>query len=341
MNKETLTAIRKKLPKELFYAPLWKSLFYISRDLLLFLIFSYLIYLTDKIYFCFPIWILQGLSILALFQLSHDLAHGALIKNKTFANFFAQVCILPTLHPVNQWIYGHNGIHHGNTSKLKADLAWHPRSIERYKRMSFIDKFLHKIYWSWYGTGIYYLIKMWLQGLILFPAPNFKAKRDIVFVITFIVSSISGIIFIGGYNGNEFILINGVILFIKLQLIPFIIWNYTIGIIVYLHHINKDMQWKKEGEWTPFYGQLRATSNYKLPAIVNIFAHNIMVHSPHHIHTKIPFYNLSKALDIIRKDYKEYLFERESFWKDYFESTKYCKLVDSNGKWVRIEEIQN
>ena len=335
MNKETLSAVRNSFSRQIFYSPLWKGLFYFSRDLALFLFFSYLILITDNWYLLPLLWILHGLSILALFQLGHDIAHGALFKNKILSWWLGQIALFPSLHPYQQWVYGHNGIHHGNTSKLKADLAWHPRNTDRYKTMSVFDRFMHRIYWSSFGTGIYYLFKMWLQGLILFPAPNWKAKRDISFVLSFAILSIAAAIYFGGSSPEAFLLSNGLWLFVKLQLIPFILWNYTIGIIVYVQHINEKIIWKKEGEWTPFYGQMQATTIYYLPSFINFFAHNIMLHVPHHVHTKIPFYNLPKALALIKTDYAHYLLESNSFWRDYFHSTSHCKLIDSKtGKWT-------
>lgn len=338
MNQETLGAVRKHFGRNIFYNPLWKGLFYFVRDILLFTFFSSLILLTDNLCLLFPLWILQGLSILALFQLGHDIAHGALFKNRVLSWWLGQICLIPSLHPYHQWVYGHNGIHHGNTSKLKSDLAWHPRSTDRYKTMSAFNRFMHRIYWSSFGTGIYYLFKMWLQGLILFPAPNLKAKRDILFVLCFATLSISAAIYFGGKIENDFSLMKGLWMFTKLQLIPFILWNYTIGIIVYVQHINEKITWKKDAEWTPFYGQMQATTVYYLPIYINFFAHNIMLHVPHHVHTKIPFYNLPEALALIKTQYPDYLLESNSFWRDYFHSTTHCKFIDSKtGKWTRYE----
>jgi omega-6 fatty acid desaturase (delta-12 desaturase) len=336
MNQENLGAVRKQFGRNIFFSPLWKGVFYFARDILLFGLFSSLILLTNNLYLLFPLWILQGLSILALFQLGHDIAHGALFKNRILSWWLGQICLMPSLHPYHQWVYGHNGIHHGNTSKLKSDLAWHPRSTDRFKSMSRLDKLLHRIYWSPYGSGIYYLFKMWFQGLILFPAPNTKAKRDILIILSFTLFSIGFSIYLGGSAGESFSIAKGFWIFTKLQLIPFIVWNYMIGIITYTQHINENIVWKKEGEWTPFYGQMQATTVYYLPAYINFFAHNIMLHVPHHVHAKIPFYNLPEALAIIKKDYAHYLLESHFFWRDYLHSTKHCKLIDSKtGKWTR------
>ncbi len=333
MEIKNLTELRKKLPREVFQISYIKNFYYIFRDLFLFSFFSYLIYRTNEIYFLIPLWFFHALSILALFQLGHDLAHGALFRNKKISYILGQICFLPTLHPYHQWVFGHNQIHHGNTSKLKFDLAWHPRTLDRYNKMNKMDKFFHKIYWSWYGTGIYYLNKMWLQGLILNPAPNKKAKFDIFLNIIFAIFVSLLLFYLVHFEFYKFIWY-----FFKLLFFPFLIWNYTIGIIVYMHHINEKIIWKKEDSWTPIFGQVFGTTVYQVPNWVNFFLHNILIHIPHHVHTKIPFYHLPKAYSEIKKYFVVGIYESKNFWKDYFYTTSKCKLIDTEKNyWVNFK----
>ena len=340
MQAETLASVRKNLPATVYAAPLWKGLYFCGRDLCLFALASTLILQTDQAYLLIPLWALQVLSMLGLFQLGHDIAHGALFRNKKLSWWLGQLCFLPVLHPYSQWVYGHNRIHHGNTSKLKADLAWHPRTADRYQRMSALDKLLHRIYWSAGGGGIYYLVKMWLQGLILFPAPGWKARRDILIVILFAICSSAVTIYIGGNQAGAYSLSSGLWIFAKLQLIPFVLCNYAIGIIVYIHHINPNIRWKKGDDWTPFYGQMKATTVYRLPSWVNFFAHNIMIHVPHHVDTRIPFYNLPAALQAIEKEYGECPVKSRSFWRDYYRTTRTCKLIDTEtSEWLNYAQL--
>ncbi len=335
MNSPSISSVRKCISRKNLESSFSKSLYYVIRDVFLFILLSVLIIKNDNIFVLIPLWILQGLSILALFQLSHDAAHGALFRNRTFSWWIGQLCMLPSLVPFHQWVYGHNRLHHGNTCKLKADLAWHPRTKERYLKMSMFDKVMHRIYWSVVGGGIYYLFKMWLQGLILHPAPNFKAKRDIYLIVIFmLVSSFCSFYFAGTQSG-DFDIRDGFWMFSKLQLIPFLIWNYTIGIIVYMHHISPDIEWKREG-WTRFYGQVECVTNYHIPKIINFFAHNIFLHTPHHIDARIPFYHLPAALRDISFVYGNSLKIRSSFFSDYLRSVHSCKLISSTGAWLRF-----
>lgn len=330
-----ISSVRKSISRKNLEPHFIKSLYYVIRDILLFLLFSFLIIKNENVLVLIPLWILHAMSVLALFQLSHDAAHGALFKNRIFSWWVGQICMLPSLVPFHQWVYGHNRLHHGNTCRLKADLAWHPRTKERYLKMSLFDKCMHRIYWSVIGGGIYYLFKMWLQGLILHPAPGFKAKRDIFFVVVFMLSSVLGSFCFAGTLSEAFDFKAGFWMFCRLQLIPFLIWNYVIGIIVYMHHISPDIQWKREG-WTRFYGQLECVTNYHIPKMINFFAHNILLHAPHHIDTRIPFYNLPDALEEISLLYKDSLKIRSSFFSDYLRSVNSCKLISSAGVWIRF-----
>lgn len=335
MKDPSISSVRKCISRKTLESSFGKSIYYVIRDISLFILFSFLIVKNENIFILIPLWMLHGLSILALFQLSHDAAHGALFKNRVFSWWIGQLCMLPSLVPFHQWVYGHNRLHHGNTCRLKADLAWHPRTKERYLKMSLFDRMMHRIYWSVIGGGIYYLFKMWFQGLILHPAPGFKAKRDICLIILFILISSFCSFFFAGTLSKGFDLKAGFWMFCRLQLIPFLIWNYTIGIIVYMHHISPDIEWKRDG-WTRFYGQLECVTNYHLPKAVNFFAHNIMLHAPHHIDARIPFYNLPIALEEISFYYKDFLKIRSSFISDYLRSVHLCKLISSAGVWIRF-----
>lgn len=335
MKDRHISSVRKCISRKSLESSFSKSMYYVIRDIILFLIFSLLIIKNENIFILIPLWMLHGLSVLSLFQLSHDAAHGALFKNRILSWWVGQICMLPSLVPFHQWVYGHNRLHHGNTCRLKADLAWHPRTKERYLKMSLFDKFMHRVYWSVIGGGIYYLFKMWFQGLILHPAPSFKAKRDIFLIVLFAAFSIfCSLCFAGTHSGN-YDFKAGFWMFCRLQLIPFVIWNYIIGIIVYMHHISPDIEWKREG-WTRFYGQLECVTNYHVPKIINFFAHNIFLHAPHHIDARIPFYRLPDALDEISSVYKDSLKVRSSFFSDYLRAVNSCKLISSSGTWLRF-----
>lgn len=333
--KESLVSVRENLTSEVYENPTWKGLAYFFRDSILFGLVVWGILNTNEWYFLLPLWILAGFTISGLFVIGHDAAHGALFKSKRLNWWIGQIAMLPSLHAFHQWAYGHNRVHHGHTVKLEGDFVWHPVSPDKYKSYNLFQKTMHRIYWSFLGAGPYYLIEVWLKGMVVFTAPTQGASRDKWLMIGFAALSSVGVVYYGGTTDQGFNLSAGLWLFTKLQLIPFILWNYIMGFTIYVHHINSEIPWKKGKDWSPFYGQMMGTFNYHVPKWFNFFIHNIYIHVPHHVHMRIPFYHLPQALDQIKSVYGDYVTERTTIFKDYWNSTKNCKLYDSEeSKWV-------
>lgn len=338
-QKETLGSVREILTESSFDNPTHLGVLYFLRDLAIFSFVIFLLWNTETWYLLPFLWVFAGLTIASLFIIGHDAAHGALFKSERVAYWIGQIAMLPSLHAYNQWAYGHNRIHHGHTIKFKGDFVWHPVSPEQYKKFGLFRKAFHRIAWSSLGGGIYYLVEIWLKGMVLFTAPLKEALRDKLLMLAFALGSAGAVFYFGGKTSIGFNAGLGAWFFVKVWLIPFISWNYFMGITVYVHHIRPDVPWKSSEEWTPFYGQMRGTVNYHVPAWLNFFMHNIYIHSPHHVHMKIPFYRLPQALEEIKAHYAPYVVERESIWKDYFESTSKCKLMDTNtGRWMTYNE---
>ncbi|PJZ69091.1 fatty acid desaturase [Leptospira perolatii] len=340
--RETLSSVREILSEGTFDNPTYLGVLYFLRDIGFFIVSMVLLWKIDTWYLLPFLWFFAGVTIAALFVVGHDAAHGALFKNEKLAYWIGQIAMLPSLHAYNQWAYGHNRIHHGHTIKLQGDFVWHPVSVEEYKKFNIFRKAFHRIAWSAWGGGLYYLVEVWLKGMVLFTAPLKEALRDKIIMLVFAFASGGLVYYFGGLTPNGFDVRTGLWFFTKVWLLPFIAWNYFIGTTVYVHHIRPEIPWKDSSEWTPFYGQMRGTVNYHIPYIFNFFFHNIFIHSPHHVHMKIPFYHLPRALGEIKAHYPSYVVERNTFTKDYFHSTSKCKLIDpSTGKWMTYKEALN
>lgn len=320
----TLPAVRDTISAESLQNPAWKGLLYFFRDIIVFGLIMLAITQTDNLLLLAGLWFLAGLSISSLFITGHDAAHGALFKNSRLAWWVGQIAMLPSLHAYSQWVYGHNRIHHGHTIKLEGDFVWRPVSPSEYAAMGLFGRLWHRICWSVIGAGPYYMIEIWLKGMILFAAPTKEAKRDRILIVLFMLGVSAAIISTAG-----------VWMWVKTALIPFIVWNYTIGFAVYVHHIHEFIPWRKHKDWTPFYGQMLGTVNYHVPAFFNFFLHNIFIHMPHHVNMRVPMYSLPRALREIKEVYGDYVIERNSMFSDYIKTTSRCKLFDAeNGTWL-------
>jgi len=329
----TLPAVRDTISDASLANPNYLGIAYFLRDLIVFALILTLIAFTNTWYFLLPLWFLAGLAISGLFIVGHDAAHGALFRNSKLAWWIGQIAMLPSLHAYHQWVYGHNRIHHGHTIKLEGDFVWRPVTPDQYSKYSFVRKLWHRLCWSWIGAGIYYLVEIWLKGMVLFAAPTPEARRDRLIMISFALL-ISGGLILSGATWQA-----GLWNWFKLGFAPFLMFNYSIGFSVYVHHIHDFIPWKKHKDWTPFYGQMLGTVNYHIPAFFNFFLHNIFIHMPHHVNMRVPFYHLRRALGEIKEVYGEYVIERNSMFADYLRTTKKCKLFDpESGKWLSYAE---
>ncbi|WP_078129664.1 fatty acid desaturase [Leptospira alexanderi] len=343
LPKETLGSVRETLSDETFANPTYKGIGYFLRDLFFFGVAITLLWNVDNWYILPFLWFFAGMTIAALFIVGHDCAHEALFKSKFLQYWIGQIAMFPSLHAYNQWAYGHNRIHHGHTIKRQGDFVWHPVTTKEYAEFGIFKKLMHRCFWSVWGGGIYYMVEIWFKGMVLFTAPLKEAGRDKLIMLSFAFIS-SGLVFYFGASSSTggFDVLAGLWMFVKVCVVPFLVWNYFMGITVYVHHIHSEIPWKKKQEWTPFYGQMKGTINYHINPIINFFFHNIFIHMPHHVHMKIPFYNLKRALNEIKTVFRDNVLERDSILKDYFKSTSRCKVINSEtGKWMTYEEARD
>lgn len=330
----TLTKVRSVLSPAVFERRKRRGLLAFFANLLVFSAVSTLLTMDLPMIAIIPLWIISGLTIGSMFVIGHDACHGALFDNQRLNYWVGQISMLPSLHAYGQWDFGHNRIHHGHTVKFSGDFVWEPTTVDEYKSYNRFQKIMHRIYWSRFGAGVYYMIEIWFKGMILYTANQKNALRDKLIVLAFMTASLIGLFTYGGSSPQGFSASSGFWMVFKVAVVPFIIWNYLMGFIVYVHHINAEINWKTSKKWSPVYGQLFSTVNYHVPRLLNLFFHNIMIHMPHHVHMRIPFYHLPLALEQIKAEFGEHVRERNTMFKDYLYSTRFCKLYDpENEEW--------
>ena len=292
------------IPKCCYKNPAWKGIAYTVRDASLYFAIAALLMLTDNILLLIPLWVLCSLSVSALFILGHDASHGALFRNKRIGDALGKLLMLPSLHAYSAWGLGHNRVHHSWTVKEEKDFVWHPLSYEEYKELSRFGKLMHRIYWSPVGAGIYYLIEIWWKKMITYAPPRKLAKEiqsDKRIVLYFSLFTIVLMACIA--NAFSWSMAYALWCWTKIIAVPWLMFNYIIGATVHIHHIQPDLAWHNDAVWDKFKGQVEGTTNFRIPAWLNVFFHNIFIHIPHHVDPRIPFYNLPKAAEAIRRHY--------------------------------------
>lgn len=330
-----LRDVVSSIPESCYDNPTWKGLWFVFRDSLMYLTIVVLLLSTDNFFYLVPLWVLSALVVSALFIIGHDAGHRALFRQKWLCDLVGRITMLPSLHIYSAWLLGHNRVHHGFTVHEGRDFVWHPYTLAEFKQFSTLKKLMHRLEWSFLGGGIYYLIEVWWKNMIALTAPA-KWVRDIkrdrrflmaglaagvvaIFLFTIFLKDMTGLVAVG-YTAW---------LVVKVIVVPWFLFNYSIGAVVYLHHINPDVKWHQHKAWTKFKAQMEGTMIFRVsPKLLDIFLHHIMIHVPHHVDARIPFYNLEKAAEHLQGLYPDVVRDARLRLRDYLRTTRLCKLYD-------------
>lgn len=335
----TIRAAVSAIPETCYDNPVSKGLLYFGRDALIYIGASLALLWTNQLWPLPALWALAALGISALFVVGHDAAHGALFRSQRACYAVGRLALLPSLHAYSVWALGHNRVHHGHTGCAGIDFVWHPLTREQYRALSPLGKLQHRIEWTPWGSGLYYLRAVWWQRMVrAAPPPRLEAafRRDRSIVYGF-AALIGAALLYSGYRSSGSIGV-AVWTWIKVFAMPWLVWNYFIGVTVYLHHIAPNVAWYPRARWRRFAAQFEGTASYHLPRWLNFFWHNIYLHVPHHVAPRIPFYHLPLAAEALAARYPDLVSVRRVSWTDYRRIARRCKLYDfERGMWTDYE----
>lgn len=320
------------IPESCYERSTTRGMLIIGRDFAFYGLALWGLASTNNIFFLIPLWLLAGLAVSGLFVMGHDAAHQALFDSKKLNDIMGRVTMLPSWHVTEQWIFGHNRVHHGFTLREGMDFVWHPLTVEQYNELGTLTRLRHKLEWGPFGSGAYYFREVWLNKMVLFTPPERWAKpmnRDRLIVAGFVLTTLVASLGFGGLGG-------GIWLWVKMFVIPFLLFCQSIGWVVYVHHIAPEIRWWSRREWNRFRGQVEGTTVLWGPPGWELFFHWIMVHLPHHVDMRIPCYRLPEAARAIQQAYPDDVDERKISVRDYLRATRECKLHDfETGVWSR------
>jgi omega-6 fatty acid desaturase (delta-12 desaturase) len=294
------------------------------------------------VFYVLAIELVMALTVSALFIVGHDAAHGALFKSKRMNSWIGHIAMLPSFHVYEGWVLGHNRVHHAFTVRQGYDFVWHPVTPEQYASMNLARRFAHRVEWSWFGTGFYYMHQVWLTKMIVGKPPERWRKavrRDRWMIVAFVVAMTALFSFIAVAQGHS---VAGVIwLDVRTVLLPFFFFSFVVGAAVHVHHVAPDIKWWKKSEWTKFKAQMEGTTVLRLPKGLNFFFHWIMVHVPHHVDMRVPMYHLEEAADAIEEAFPGTVIDKPFRFRDYLGNTHQCKLYDfDDGRWLTYRQAR-
>jgi omega-6 fatty acid desaturase (delta-12 desaturase) len=119
-------------------------------------------------------------------------------------------------------------------------------------------------------------------------------------------------------------------------IVPFTLWNFVMGFVVFVHHTHPAIAWfQKRHEWQKYRAYLTATVQVKLPLGIDRVMHNIMEHNAHHLNPRIPMYSLRRAQTLLTERFSDQFQVYRMNWKTYRECVRSCKLYDfANHAWL-------
>ncbi|MGZ7014139.1 MAG: fatty acid desaturase [Acidimicrobiales bacterium] len=339
----SLLPVIRVIPKSAYENPTWKGLAFFARDLVVYGLVLWALTSTDNPLLLIPLWVVSALVVSGLFIIGHDAAHEALFKSRRLNSIVGHVAMLPSWHVYEAWVLGHNRVHHGHTVREGMDFVWHPVTPEQYAAMSGPKRLRHRIEWSWYGAGVYYLREIWLNKMITFNPPAKWAKairRDIFFMFAGVGL---GMALFGWLGWATYGTVAGVAwMIVKVVVIPFLGFNFVIGSVVHVHHVQPDIRWWPRREWTKFRGQMEGTTILRAPWVLDLFFHKIFVHVPHHVDMRLPFYGLEPAAEAIKAEFPDVVHDEKLRFRDFVANSRQCKLYDFvGGRWMTYDEAMS
>jgi len=333
---DSLNDVRSAIPESCYRRSNSRAVVALVQATILYAVPVTGLFLTDSWWMLLILWPLAGLAVSGLFVLGHDASHGALFESRRVNRVVARLCMAPSAHVEAAWDLGHNRIHHGYTTRQDFDFVWHPSTVEQYKAFGFLARVRHRLEWSCFGAGAYFLRVVWWEKMWRFSAPGKRhgaIVRDKLALSSVMILAVGGTVVFGALNGG---LLSAIWMPIKVLVIPFLIFVQVIGWAVYVHHIAPDIRWWPRKEWSQFKGQMDSTTVMHLPRIVNrLWFHNIFVHVAHHVDTRIPFHQLPAASVAIEAAYPNTVRTSRLSLRGYLKITRACKLYDFEaGRWL-------
>jgi omega-6 fatty acid desaturase (delta-12 desaturase) len=277
-------------------------------------------------------------GIVRLFLIGHDACHGSFFGSTRLNAICGRIAFLPSLTAFSLWETGHNVAHHGFNNLKGRDQVWAPFSKAEYDALPRHRQALERLYRSGFGWGAYYLVEMWWKKLYFASRRQIGASRaryrwDSALVTVGAALWIGTVAIVAGSTEQSF----GLLLALAV-VIPFLLWNATIGLVVYLQHTNPAIAWfAGRQEWQRRRAYLTATAEVRLPLGIDRLMHGIMQHHAHHLNPRIPMFTLHAAQQRLKESIPglcSYRLDRQT----YLANVRACKLYDYAGHaWLDFD----
>ena len=272
----------------------------------------------------------NGIFIALLFIIGHDGSHGSFVPQRSWNLWFSRLAFVPCVHSASLWRSTHNE-HHRRTNLKGVDRVWAPMSKVEYDAAPAPRRWLERVYRGPFGPLIYYYREFWVYRLVLPLAPETRPSwrrhlPDSLVVLTGFALTLTGIGILGAWLAPERPLW---LTFVFGWAIPFAVWNYVMGLTIYLNHTHPAIPWfRDERAWSFHRGNVLSTVHVKLPRYVLPLYSDALAHTAHHADVSLPVYGLPPAQAALKNAFGTGVQEYTLSFAEYRKIVSACKLFD-------------
>jgi acyl-lipid omega-6 desaturase (Delta-12 desaturase) len=222
------------------------------------------------------------------FIVFHDCAHGSFLPSRRANTWLGVACGLLVYSPFHSWRHEH-AVHHATAGDLDrrgmGDID--TLTVAEYGALTRPRRIGYRLMRNplvMLGFG-----PLW--ALILEPrlVPGWARKR---FARKIIATDVVLLALLGGLCA-----LTGWRAVLLVQLVPAMLAGATGIWMFYVQHQFEGVYWERTEAWTYAASALQGSSHLRLPRLLQFFTGNIGLHHVHHLHARIPNYNLQRAHD--------------------------------------------
>ncbi|MBI3565287.1 MAG: fatty acid desaturase [Elusimicrobia bacterium] len=285
---KTLNALLAKYKEPELHRSLWQ----LANTAVPFAVLTVLMHASDHFghgWVAFALALPAAALLMRLFIIQHDCGHGAFFKSGRANDWLGAVLGVLTLTPYSYWKETH-AMHHATSGNLSrrgfGDIE--TLTVSEYAALSRWGRLKYRLYRSvpvlfFIGPSVHFVVNHRIPVII---PPEWKQERLSILLNDLVLASILAT---ASYTV-------GLWPFLKVQL-PVCMLAATAGVwFFYVQHQFEGTYWAREEEWDFVKGALEGSSYYQLPAVLQWVTGNIGFHHIHHLNSRIPNYNLPRAM---------------------------------------------
>jgi omega-6 fatty acid desaturase (delta-12 desaturase) len=223
-----------------------------------------------------------------VFVVFHDCVHGSLLPSRRANTWVGTVLGLLVLSPFRRWRHDHVG-HHATSGDLdRRGIGDVPTlTVAEYQARSGRGRLAYRLFRHplvMFGFGPVF-------GMLIGPrfvargAPS-RMRNSVLGTNAALMVIVAALCWLMGWED------------LLIVWAPAALLAGSVGIwLFYVQHQYEHAYWQRQGEWSYAEAALRGSSYLKLPKLLQFFTGNIGLHHVHHLHARIPNYNLQRAHD--------------------------------------------